>query len=157
MLESEGRSMVRASVVTAVSLVAIVSAQDAPKSIAERAIDLILDAPAATNAVWPGFSLPDRNWLVYDSVGTYLVTKSVPPASFEPKGRWFFRAGAPAGLNGTLNPDYRLGDLTVTAIPAGSSPERTASLVYHEAFHAFQGERFRSAGPSLFEIGRAHV
>ncbi len=142
--------MVRASVVTAVSLLAVVSAQDTPASLAERAIVLILDAPAATNAVWPGFSLPDRNWLVYDSTGTYLVTKSVPPASFEPKGRWFFRAGAPPGLNGLLNPAYRLGDLTVTAIPARSSPENTASVLYHEAFHAFQSERFRLSGPSLF-------
>lgn len=142
--------MVRASVVVAVSLLAVASAQDTPASIAERAVVLILDAPAAANAVWPGFSLPDRDWLVYDSTGTYLVTKSAPPASFEPRGRWFFRAGAPAGLNGTLNTNYRLGDLTVTAIPAGPSPERTASVLYHEAFHAFQGERFRLLGPSMF-------
>ena len=142
--------MLRALVVTAVSLVAVVSAQDAPTSIAERAIVLILDAPAATNAVWPGFSLPDRNWLVYDSTGTYLVTKSVPPASFESKGRWFFRAGAPAGLSGIADTTYRLGDLTVTAVQARSSPESTASVLYHEAFHAFQGERFPSPGPSLF-------
>src|SRR5688572_12124182 len=134
--------MLRLCFVSVLCLVAVLPAHSASPSVAEKAIALILNAPEAANAVWPGFSLPERNWLIYDAAGAYLVTTSPPPPSFEAKGRWFFRAGVLPGLDGTLNWAYRLGDLSVTAVPVARSPERTAAGLYHEAFHAFQDERF---------------
>ena len=145
--------MLRAGVAAVVCFGAAVSAPDAATSIAAKAIVLVLDAPSDANTVWPGFSLPERDWLVYDSSGAYLVTRSVPPASFVANGRWFFHTGALPGLNGTQNTAYRLGDLTVTAIPVGTSPEATASTLYHEAFHAFQDGRFRSPARGSFLSG----
>ena len=76
--------MLRASFVAMLSFAAVLPVRSAAPSVGERVIALILDAPAATNAVWPGFSLPDRDWLLYDATGAYLVTKSAPPASFAP-------------------------------------------------------------------------
>ena len=76
---------------SAAALVLTGALSGAAPSIAERSVATILNAPAATNAIWPGFSLPDRDWAVQDETGVYLVTKARPPESFTPRGRWYFR------------------------------------------------------------------
>jgi hypothetical protein len=145
--------MVRVSLVALTCLLVTASAPRAARdSVAERAAELVLNAPAAANEVWPGFSMPGRDWLVYDDTGAYLVTPSKPPAPFVAKGRMFVHAGPMPGRAGTLNLAYRLGDLTVVAVRAAATPERTAGLLYHEAFHVWQRERFSylsaPAGPA---------
>jgi hypothetical protein len=133
---------VRAGLVVAFCLLTVSRAHNADLSVAEQTIELILNAPPEANAVWPGFSLPQRNWLIYDAAGAYLVTTETPPPSFERRGRWYYHAGKLAGLNGTLNLEYSAGSVIATAVPVGQSAEQTAVTLYHEAFHAFQHERF---------------
>ena len=107
-------------------------------SIAEQSVAAVMNAPAATNAVWPGFSLPDRDWAVQDESGVYLVTKNIPPDSFTARGRWYFRQAPLPNFTADFQLDYRLGDLSLVAARAKRTVESTVALLYHESFHAFQ-------------------
>ena len=107
-------------------------------SIAEQSVAAILNAPAATNAIWPGFSLPDRDWAVQDESGVYLVTKATPPDSFTARGPWYFRQEPLPNFTAGFEMNYRLGDLRLLAARARPSVERTVALLYHESFHVFQ-------------------
>ncbi len=110
----------------------------AAPSIGERSVAAILNAPAATNAVWPGFSLPDRDWAVQDDSGVYLVTKTKPPDSFTKRDRWYFRQEPLPNFTAGFELDYRLGDLRLVAARAKRTVEQTVALLYHESFHVFQ-------------------
>ena len=110
----------------------------AAPSIGERTVAAILNAPAGTNGVWPGFSLPDRDWAVQDETGVYLVTKVRPPDSFIKRDRWYFRHEPLPNFTADFQLDYRLGDLSLVAVRAKRTVEQTAALLYHESFHAFQ-------------------
>ena len=110
----------------------------AASSIAEQSVAAIMNAPVATNAVWPGFSLPDRDWAVQDETGVYLVTKKTPPDSFTARGRWYFRQEPLPNFTAGFEMNYRLGDLRLVAARARPSVERTVALLYHESFHVFQ-------------------
>ena len=110
----------------------------AAPSIAEQSVAAILNAPAATNAIWPGFSLPDRDWAVQDESGVYLVTKTRPPDSFTPRGRWYFRPESLPNFTASYEKNYKLGGLSVVAVRAKRTVDETITLLYHESFHAFQ-------------------
>jgi len=110
----------------------------AAPSVAERTVATILNAPAATNAIWPGFSLPDRDWAVQDESGVYLVTKKTPPDSFTARGRWYFRQDPLPNFTAGFELDYNLDGLHLVAIRAVRTAEQTAAMLYHESFHTFQ-------------------
>ena len=134
---------------TALALTGTVS--DAPSaaapSIAERSVAVILNAPAATNAIWPGFSLPDRDWAVQDETGVYLVTKTTPPGSFTPRDGWYFRAEPLPNFTAAFELQYRLGDLRLVAVRAKRTVEETVAMLYHESFHVFQHAWAKSSPP----------
>ena len=121
---------------TAVALTELLSG--AAPSIAEQSVAMILNAPAATNAIWPGFSLPDRDWAVQDESGVYLITKTKPPDSFTTRGRWYFRPESLPNFTASYEKNYNLGRLSVVAVRATRTVEETITLLYHESFHAFQ-------------------
>jgi hypothetical protein len=137
--EARARLAVAAAVVLSSGIAATSATQG---GLAERAATAALEAPAGANAVWPGFSLRERNWLIYDDDGAALWTPGLPPAEFTRRGRIYYRAGKLPGLVGNLNLSYRLGDLRVAAIHVGPTLPQTLRTLYHEAFHAFQNERF---------------
>lgn len=121
------------------AIVALGSASPAAApSIAEQSVAAVMTAPPATNAVWPGYSLPERDWAVQDETGVYLVTRSQPPASFVARGRWYFRREPLPDFGAGFELQYPLGDLRIVAVRAKPSVEQTVSLLYHEAFHEFQ-------------------
>jgi hypothetical protein len=118
----------------------LAQASPAPDALAEQAARIILEAPAATNGVWPGYSLPDRSFAISVADGTYVSTRAQPPEGFVRRGALYYRPGPLPGFGGILDTDYRLGDLSVTVVVPARTAEDTALKLYHEAFHAFQGE-----------------
>ena len=106
--------------VTTITLALTAVLSGAAPSVAERSVATILNAPAATNAIWPGFSLPDRDWAVQDESGVYLVTKTKPPDSFTKRDRWYFRQEPLPNFTAGFELDYRLGDLRLVAVRAVS-------------------------------------
>jgi len=124
--------------VTPVILALTAVLSGAAPSVAERSVATILNAPAATNAIWPGFSLPDRDWAVQDESGVYLVTNKRPPESFTKGDRWYFRQEPLPNFTAGFELDYRLGDLRLVAVRAKHTVEQTVALLYHESFHVFQ-------------------
>ena len=137
---------VLACATTVLVLASVVSG--AAPSIAERSVAAVLNAPAATNAIWPGFSLPDRDWAVQDETGVYLVTKKSPPDSFTARDRWYFRQEPLPNFTAAFVLDYRLGDLSMVAVRAKRTVEETVALLYHESFHAFQ-KTWAASSPHL--------
>ena len=127
----------------------------ASAQLAERAAQAILAAPASANAVWPGYSLQDRSWVIADGRGAVLVTTIAPPPSFvqmavagvpEPmRRRTFYRAGAVAEMTGTVDTRFAIGEVRGTAIAARENLAKTVELLAHEAFHTFQHEAFAGA------------
>lgn len=130
--------MIKLIVSTAAVLALTGVLSGAAPSVAERTVVTILNAPAATNAIWPGFSLPDRDWAVQDDTGVYLVTKARPPESFARRDRWYFRQEPLPTFTAGFELDYSLGGLRLVAIRAVRTAEQTAATLYHESFHAFQ-------------------
>ena len=127
---------VLACATTVLALASVLSG--AAPSIAEQSVATILNAPAAANAIWPGFSLLHRDWAVQDESGVYLVTKKTPPDSFTARGRWYFRQEPLPNFTAGFETNYRMGDLRLVAARAQPSVEQTISLLYHESFHVFQ-------------------
>src|SRR5687768_10919463 len=91
----------------------------ASAQLAERAAQAILAAPASANAVWPGYALQDRSWVIADGRGAVLVTTIAPPTSFSQmptSPRAFYRAGAVAEMTGTVDTEFAIGEVRGTAI-----------------------------------------
>ena len=124
----------------------------ASAQLAERAAQAILAAPPGVNAVWPGYSIQDRSWVIVDGRGAVLVTTVAPPPLFAQmtvagvpglmSQRTFYRTGAVAEMAGTVNTRFAIGEVRGTAIAARENLTKTVELLSHEAFHTFQHEAF---------------
>lgn len=116
------------------------------------------EAPARVDSIWPGYSLREQGFLLYEPGGSaLLVTSSSPPPGFAPvadslvpgplRGRIYAHEGGLPGLEGGVDTEYRIGGLVRTAYSPGSSLGAALATLYHEAFHRYQRDGFASAGP----------
>ena len=109
---------------------------------------------ASSGELWPGFD-PEAVLLYwpYAPFPAVLVTSSAPPPGWQRvEGREtdgapavHFRAGALRGLVGNIALDYRIGDISATAVPLDATVSGTLNLAFHEAFHLFQRRAFANA------------
>ncbi len=100
----------------------------------------------AGRATWPGFAPLEVPLALYDPSGTYLIRHPAPPAAFR-RVRGYEDVYAADTVLAELraNTAVRIaGDWTaVVGAPAGPwDAERLAQLLVHEAFHAFQEDRY---------------
>lgn len=113
-------------------------------------------APSGVDTIWPGYSPLEQGFLLYEpGEWALLVTSDPPPEGFAPvadsllprrlRGRAYEREGALPGLDGGVVPEYRIGDLSTTAVPPSEPLRSAVSTLYHEAFHRHQRTRFASS------------
>ena len=118
---------------------------------AGRAVSRVM---ASSGDLWPGFA-PEAILLYwpYAPFPAVLVTSSAPPAEWkrvaggeaDGKPSVYFREGALRGLVGNIALDYRVGDITATAVTLDASVPGTLNFAFHEAFHLFQRSAFANA------------
>ena len=107
------------------------------------------------DTVWPGFSLVEEGFLLYEPGRAALLVGGAPPQGFVAvadsllppplRGRTFSFEGALPGLDGGIDTRYAIGGVLTTAYPLGSSLSGTLAGMYHEAFHRYQQRAFADA------------
>lgn len=109
----------------------------------------------AERSLWPGFDPRTVPLAIYDGEATYLFRHGSPPEGFEPvAGR--YRVHRRSGRHGvTSNSHGELGGVmtaTVMANVPDRSPQETAAVAVHEAFHVHQLEHFPAWAPNEFDL-----
>ena len=117
-----------------------------------RAVARVMDS---SGDVWPGFD-PEAILIYwpYAPFPAVLVTEKTPPADWRAvdpglgpgSPTVYFRTGALRGLVGNIALDYRLGDITATAVTLDVALPGALDFAFHEAFHFFQRGAFANAG-----------
>lgn len=100
--------------------------------------------------LWPGFRPADTPLALYDGRDTYLLRHADPPEGFERlrgvDGGWRMSGRHPLLVANTV---VELGGVPTATVLVDRAeaeepdpPEEVAALLIHEAFHAFQDERY---------------
>lgn len=110
-----------------------------------KAVAAVFDALHAVEGrpLWPGFELARVPVAVFDGQRTYLLRHPAPPSEFAPVPGSALRAVDGQHSTMRANTSVELaGVLTATYMATGgASPEASAAIIAHEAFHVFQRQK----------------
>ena len=118
---------------------------------AGRAVSRVM---ASSGELWTGFD--PKGILLYWPYAPFpavLITSETPPADWQRVAAGetdkapaiHFREGALRGLVGNIALDYRVGDISATAVTLDATVPGTLNFAFHEAFHLFQRGAFANA------------